>query len=297
MPTRETTAQFNKVFVIESLEAGDVHGGTHLVEEIKPTIDSLRLGLAFWQVGDRAAFDEAMRQVWAQCAREFPRTYPILHIEAHGSHDRKGILLSPSGEVVPWESFAQACRAINRESHNNLLVTTGLCFGLRAISAVSILAPAPFFALLGPEVEVSGQECDCISMFYNELLRTGDTERAQAKLSEKFGLFLAERLFIRGYADYVQKHTRGSGRRERLEKLLSQATAIYGSTRGSLAELRRKIKERLKPDPSSFERMKHRFLMSDHPDNEGRFQGTFADALQADDSNGRDDREDAGPTT
>jgi hypothetical protein len=201
MPTREATAQFNKVFVIESLGPDDVHGGTHMVEEIKPTMEAMGLGLAFWQVGNRTAFDEAMRQVWAQCARESPRTYPILHIEAHGSRDRKGILLSPSGEVVPWASFAEACRPINCESHNNLLVTTGLCFGLNAILAVSILSPAPFFALLGPEVEVSGQECDCISMFYNELLRTGDVERAQGRLSEKFGLFLAERLFARGYAD------------------------------------------------------------------------------------------------
>jgi hypothetical protein len=70
--------------------------------------------------------------------------------------------------------------------------------------------------------------------------------------------------------------------------------AIYGSTRGSVAELRRKIKERLKPEPSSFERLKQRFLMSDHPENEGRFQGTFSDVLPAASSGGLDGAEGGG---
>lgn len=275
----EAIAQFNKVFVIESLSPQDLHAGTHLVEEIKPTISDLKLGLCFWKVGSRRDFESAMKQIWAQCARNSPRTYPMLHIEAHGCKEPGGIMLYPSGEVMPWSAFANLCRNINRESHNNLFVTTGLCFGLNAITAISLFEEAPFFALLGPEEKVSAAECDCISIFYNELLRSGDVNRAHDKLSSKFGLFLAERLFMNAYASYVRSDTRGSGRQRRIDALLSQAVAAYGTARWSLTEMRRKIKERIKPNRESFEEMKNRFLMSSHPDNESRFQGTFETAL------------------
>lgn len=60
-----STAQFNKVFVIESLGPNDMHSGTHIVEVLKLVIEKDKgLGLAFWKVKDRREFFGAMQFVW-----------------------------------------------------------------------------------------------------------------------------------------------------------------------------------------------------------------------------------------
>jgi hypothetical protein len=43
----ETTCQFNKLFVVQSFGGGDceLHTGVRLVQEVKPTIEALGLGV------------------------------------------------------------------------------------------------------------------------------------------------------------------------------------------------------------------------------------------------------------
>lgn len=281
-----TLAEFNKVFVIESLGAKDRPTGTRLMNEIKPTLDQMGLGYCFWQAQDRAAFFAALDSIWSTCATTNPRIYPILHIDAHGAKDRSGILLSPSGEVVRWDEFADRCRRINVECHNNLVVTTGLCFGLLSIKPVTIRETTPFLAVMGPEEEVFEHEVDCMASFYSELLRSGDVDAAMKRFSDmsgstRFGVFLSERVFLLAFAKYLRASYAGKGRQNRIERLLTQYRATRGFTNAvTLGSARRIIKSAVRTTPATFENMKARFLLSDHPLNTGRFTSTFADALR-----------------
>ena len=133
----ETTCQFNKIFVIQSLRDGELQTGERLVQaELGPRIQALGLGLCYVKVADRASFMIAMDVIWKECAETTPRSYPILHLDAHGKTDKSGIAMLPSGETVTWGEFAAKCRCINVECHNNLLVASGLCFGLPSAAAL-----------------------------------------------------------------------------------------------------------------------------------------------------------------
>jgi hypothetical protein len=164
-----------------------------------------------------------------------------------------------------------------------MLVTTGLCFGLLAITEVDIRQEAPFLVVVGPEESVSITEVRGYVEFYQELLRHGDLNKAVEPLGEKFGVFLADRLFLRAFTKYIKEDCEGKGRAERIERLLSEFMETEAAHRLSDSEARKIIEDYTLPNRESFERFKRRFLMSDHPLNIGRFdQGvSFIAALEA----------------
>jgi len=280
---KETESQFNKVFLIQSLRDNERQTGERLVEStLKPQLSAVGLGLAYYKVSNRIEFLDALDDVWRQCARATPRTYPIIHLDTHGAGDKSGIATLPSGDVVPWSEFAQKARGINVECHNNLLIVGALCYGLLAITEINMREPAPFLAVIGPETPVSVGEIDTgFGPFYVELLQTGDLDAAMKKLSNKFGLFLADRLFARAFASYLKQQCKGTGREERIERLLAQFLESKAAHRLTEQEARNIIEQYTLPDQAAFERFKSRFLMSNHPLNADRFPIGFDDVLDA----------------
>lgn len=279
----ETELQFNKVFLIQSLNDNERQTGERLVEStLKPQLESVELGLAYYKVKTRAEFLSALDDVWCQCARETPRTYPIIHLDTHGAGDKSGIATLPSGEVVSWNEFAQKARGINVECHNNLLIVGALCYGLRVITEINMREPTPFLAVIGPENPVSVGEIDSgFGPFYVELLQTGDIDGAMKKLSNNFELFLADRLFAQAFATYLKQNCKGVGRQERIEDLLSQFMESNAGHRLNKHEARRIIEQYTLPNEDAFQKFKENFLMSNHPLNANRFRLSFDDVLNA----------------
>jgi len=74
-------------------------------------------------------------------------------------------------------------------------------------------------------------------------------------------------------------HARGPAKRKRLERLLTEAREY--SRKEPLSELRRDLKRKLQPDEATFRRYHERFLMSDAPENRGRFTVTLDDVIAA----------------
>jgi len=279
----ETELQFNKVFLIQSLRDGEKQTGERLVEStLKPQLSQVGLGLTYYKVATRAEFLTALDDIWRQCAREAARTYPIIHLDTHGAGDKSGIATLPSGEVVTWREFARKARGINVECHNNLLIVGALCYGLLAITEINMREPAPFLAVIGPEETVSVGEIDGgFGPFYEAILKTGSLDAAMAKLSSKFGLFLADRLFANAFAAYLKQGCKGIGRQERIERLLAQFMETQAAHRITEAEARQIFEEFTLPNQAAFERFKSKFLMSDHPLNANRFPLSFEDVLNA----------------
>lgn len=279
----ETELEFNKVFLIQSLDGAERQTGERLVEStLKPQLTRVGLGLAYYKVANRVEFFAALDDIWRQCARETPRTYPIIHLDTHGAGDKSGIAMLPSREVVTWSEFAQKARGINVECHNNLLIVGALCYGLLAITEINMREPAPFLALIGPETPVTVGEIDGgFGPFYEQLLMVESLDDAMAKLSSKFGLFLADRLFARTFVSYLKQHCKGVGQQERVESLLAQFMESHAAQRITEQEARNIIEQHTQPSEAAFERFKTRFLMSDHPLNAGRFPLAFDDVLNA----------------
>ncbi len=270
--------QFNQIFVVSSLGPKSLQTGERLVrDDLEPRAGALGVGVTFERVGTLAEFRVVLERIATIC-REKANTFPILHLDAHGAED--GVALVPSGEIMSWSELAQQCRAINVACANNLLVTTGLCFGLLAITAVDIKQATPFFAVVGPEVTVSAGDVDAFGSFYVQLLEHGDADRAMEKLTGDFGLFLSERLFLNSIAGYFRSHCSGRQRRQRVERLITEAMKRESGTKLGLSKVRSIAKERTRPQREVFERFKRGFLLSGLPMNEGRFQSTFEQALE-----------------
>ncbi len=280
----ETTAQFNKLFIIQSLSDTELQTGDRLAKDaLRPKLDSLGLGLVHFKVANRAQFFAALDDIWKECAETRPRIYPILHLDTHGRADKSGIAMLPSDDTVTWVEFVNKCQAINVECHNNLVVTSGLCFGLLAITAINFRAAAPFLALVGPQERVTAGEIDDgFPAFYGELLGSGDIAAAHAKLSPKFALFLSDRLFLHAFATFLQQSCKGVGRAERIERLLAEFLERDAAQKIDETTARRIIEDYTMPNANAFERFKRVFLVSDHPLNVGRFDGvSFETALAA----------------
>lgn len=279
----ETQLQFNKVFLIQSLRDNEKQTGERLVEQtLKPQLEAVGLGLAYYKAASRAEFFGALQDIWKQCARESPRTYPIIHLDTHGAGDKSGIATLPSGEIVTWREFARMARGINVECHNNLLIVGALCYGLLAITEINMREPAPFLAVVGPETPVTVGEIDGgFGPFYEAILKTGSLDEAMTRLSAKFGLFLADRLFANAFATYIKQDCKGAGRQERIDRLLAKFMETEAAHRISEAEARRIAEDYTLPNEAAFERFKSKFLMADHPLNVNRFSLSFDDVMNA----------------
>lgn len=267
----ESTCQYNKLFVIQSLDPNEPQTGDDLVSAVKPVLAQFGIDVELLKAKTRGEFFEAMDNVWRQCATATPRVYPVLHLETHGFGDLSGISIRPPRERVTWEEFSDRCRDINRECHNNMMVTTGLCHGLHAISKITIRAEAPFFALVGPEDAVSIASVRGFVEFYKSVFESGDISAAMTKLSNKFRMFLAPRLFTNAFAAYLREDCKGEGREERIDRLLAQFFENHAGWKVSEENARAIIEEYTKPSEAAFLRFKERFLMSAHPLNSGRF--------------------------
>jgi hypothetical protein len=272
----ESAVRFNKLYVIESLGEQELHTGQHLLGEVEQDIRNLGLGLTGWKAKTAHDVRRALAEILDESASGNPKIYPILQIDTHGD-ERDGLALA-SGESIGWQELASSCREINAACENNLIVVANLCHGIGAIASVAVSQLTPFYALIGPSDTMAASDADSMSLFYRELLQSGDIEGSLAKLPHKLEYYLSERLLLNAFAGYIRDACKGRGRRERAERLLSDWQRLPAAKRIPIGKARTLIKQHIAPTEETFERWKSRFLMADHPDNTGRFQATFHDA-------------------
>ena len=270
-----TIINVNTLVVLESLGDGELHTGTWLVDDLSAELRRQEIAMGFGTVRDRREFFgtlEGIRRKSADLGRRF-----ILHIDAHGSH-RDGLRLEPSGQFVAWSELADACREVNAASLNNLVVVLASCHGFHAVLNVTIKALTPFCTLIGPtDIVSAGLIQDTFSSFYRKLFDTNDFSAALADLPPEFQVFHAERILVNAYLGYLRDQCRGKGRRERVDRLLSEI--VDRGVPLDLSVARKELKALTRPDAAAFEQFKRAFLMSDHSDNADRFPSSHDDLL------------------
>lgn len=273
---------FNKLFLIQSLEDGELKTGTRLaLDSLTPMCRELGFGLTAYDVRSKAQFLKALNTILTDSSNPEKPIYPILHFEIHGARDKSGLMLSPSGEIVAWAEFAAECRRINTACKNNLFVVMAVCYGYQSILAVDIKDVTPFCLLIGPERTVTaGYIEDRFPQFYATLIRQNDIDAAMLHLIDEYRMYLCERLFFRAFFKYTKEQCVGEGKQKRIEDLIERLQTNLGGELPNPEDVRKQLESVIKPDPDAFARFKARFLMSDHTDNANRFPVRFDYLLQ-----------------
>lgn len=277
-----SSLSFNWIFVLQSLNTGELQTGKRLVEnkfqEIK-LVNKIEFCHTYLELPDRAAFYSAVINIANMCKAGVK---PILHFDLHGLSDKSGIALLPSNESISWQEFASICKMLNALCSNNLMVVMASCYGLHAITEVSINEISPYCYLIGSQEKVPAGAIDTgFKEFYSVLLKSCDVDSAMKELDPRFRLYIAEKMFMVSFSLYLKEGCIGKGRRQRIERLLTDYVELM-QNEGKLVRLkeaRDSLKLNTTPNKDAFVRFENRFLMADHPTNLGRFNCVFDDAL------------------
>jgi hypothetical protein len=263
------TQHFSQIFVVESLSSGDLHTGRHIYEDLQTFEAAFHFGLSvkyekaenlqlFWQYIDQIR-DEAKSS----------GHYPILHLDCHGSSDKKGIVLADSSSVS-WDDLKPKLIEINRLTRCNLLIVLASCYGGYLSQICYPTDRAPFWGLVGPTGTVSQKDLQQgFSAFYRELLQNLDGDIAldalrQVNPSIKYAFVSAEFFFEYVCANYLNKYSNPQALDKRATEMLCKI-----ETPAKKRNLKRLIKKRNSP---SFKKFASKFFMVDlFEDNALRF--------------------------
>jgi hypothetical protein len=277
---------FNKLWVIESLPECDLKTGKNLVEgkleEVKRTNPELLL--AFEQPETMQELIQLLEKIHDEVQTE--GLYPIIHFECHGCQD--GLCMA-NNEFVTWDELRKILIDINQACKLNLMIVLAACNGAHLIKVATKMDRAPFWAIIGPEVEVTAGDIEkdfgeFYKIFFDKL--DGDAavdaiNQGVARPDRKYHFLSVTGIFIRAYTRYYNNHCIGKGKRKRREDLLTQAMQNPEVQKRGINWARRKVKEGLAGDAEHFNKMKDRFFFIDkYPENAGRFTLSYDELLE-----------------
>ncbi len=268
---------FNAIYVVQSLDECELSTGKRLfVDKIEPLCSQNDLASSYYEVSGKLGFLHSIRKIWKEC--ETKSKLPIIHIECHGNCEG---LEASNGEAIRWSEIVPLFKGINRACNNNLLLIMPACHGYEAIrKSSSIKDTCPFCTFIGPKSTVTAGEIqNDFPKFYELLLQTGDIERAYHQLTDGYGIYKCEEVFLECIVRYVNEHCRGKTKRWRQERLLSEIIENIDSMDISISEMRKKIKQAIRIENLNFEKYRRLFLMLDVPGNDGRFSASIEDAV------------------
>jgi len=267
---------FSKLWVIESLPTGERKTGKHLfdnqLEEAKRVRPELITQFAAPET--KCELFEVLQKIRDEAAIG---TYPMIHFECHGCERGLG---TANRELVKWDELREVLVDINRSTQLNLMIVVAACNGAHLINASTKLDAAPFWAIIGPEVEVTDLHIQAnFGQFYESFFSSLDGDKAINVLNDGvdhnkriYHFISAAGLFARAYRSYFNRHCIGKGKEERLEHLLSEGmknpeVAIRGEIWA-----RQQILERLASEDQHFDMLRRRFFFIDEfPGNDARF--------------------------
>lgn len=254
----------NSIFVIDALPDGDLSTAHHLFDNLIDYKANRDDGphLEYRKINSYSDFVLILAELEWLCASGIR---PIIHIEGHGDR-ATGLALGSSNDHIDWEDLVERLRRINIASKNNTGVVIAACHGMYALMAIKITELTPFHFLLGSQDEVTaGQIIDQMERFYKNLIDNVSVTEAYASIDKKFDLFIAERHFAMAIGRYFKRVCMGKGRRERVERLTTEAKAAFNNqgivvNRQMLKKIRKEAKFTVKPSKRVFDRFARSFL-------------------------------------
>jgi len=267
---------FNKLWVIESLPSGELRTGKNLFDNQLDKAKQVQndLVVEFAEPITKAELFEVLEKIRSEAVSGI---YPMLHFECHGCEDGLG---TASGELVEWDEIREILIEINRSTKLNLMIIIAACNGAHLIKVSTKLDAAPFWAIIGPEVEVTaGHIQDNFGRFYESFFSDLDGDKAINILNEgaahsdrTFHFLSAAGLFSRAYRTYYKSHCVGKGKKERIEQLVTEAMKNPDVKIRGVSWARQQVKQGLACEDQHFEKLRKRFFFIDQfPENDERF--------------------------
>lgn len=280
------TVHFDKISILQSLPNNELHTGKKLKEDIE-TYNSAygrRLQIELFDIHNKKEFLNIINKL-AEITN-YDKLYPVLHIEAHGSSDLKGIILQ-SKEFVSWTDLKPYLINLNTATRLNLLVVFSLCHGAHFASQLTTVDRSPCWGLVGPTKALVGPELlGSFSAFYQEVFKSGSAEMAVKKLNESssnydinYSFTLATASFYSIYNHYLNTlcTDESYANRARIMRKKAKKEKENLIKIPSIGELKRFLKSSQK---DYFEKYKANYFMIDlFPENKNRFMVTYEDVM------------------
>ncbi|TGQ77335.1 MULTISPECIES: hypothetical protein [unclassified Mesorhizobium] len=258
--------QTNAVVWIHSLPEQEMGPSRRILEDLEGLSTAGGFPVFEYAVRDRSELSELFSQLTTKAEQGLR---PVLHVDAHGTID-EGLLLAPSGERVGWAEIIEDLRALNVAAANNLTCIFALCFGLHLYKQVSLRRPVPSYLFFAPPAEISVGFLEAQTLdFYREMNRTSNVTAAfEQTLGGVMQSFHCQGLFLQSLLRYIRTYCIGRMRQDRLERMVTavlQRDGIANPSGAQLKQVRRKIRESLKPGQKVIDLFAPSFLIGRAP--------------------------------
>jgi hypothetical protein len=267
-------ADFSRIVILESLSSRDLHTGVKIREDIEVfnLFHNRGLQVEFHNPTKKTDFISKL-SVLMRDTKKYENN-PLIHIEAHGSNDTRGLILG-SGEFISWDELKKPLTDLNIATKNNLFIVLSACFGAYLTTIILPTDRAPCFGLIGPTKALGAEHFLRFSRFYQELLASGSGSEAVKQLNLDAGegglnysLTDAEDFFAMTNEKYFGRYCTNSQYDKRASEIIEQLKAMGKST-PRIGWIKKHYK---KTEKDYFQKFKTRFFMIDlYPENANRF--------------------------
>ncbi len=275
---------FNKILVLQSLADYELHTGTKIKEDLDSYNDAFQQGLRIEliNIGNKEGLFAVLVDLEKQV--KLNASYPVLHIDAHGSSDHDGIILN-SGEFCGWSDLKPYLIKLNIATRLNLLVVLSLCYGAHIAEHLTPQDRAPCWGLVGPTKAVNSVYLlESFSAFYREIFETADGSRAVSNLNKNvsehdidYYFTTADSFFKIVYKNYIKELCSIKAYDQRARKLRKRLKKDNIQNLPSIGKLRRRFKATQR---DYFEKFREEFFMVDlFPENAERFNIKYSEVI------------------
>lgn len=251
---------FNSIYVIQSLPPEEKQTGTSLHDDI------IRRRTYHFEVLKSELIDVIAKDEFIRTLTELPEMFfdkqvvPYFHFEIHGC--KEGLVLK-NGELVLWEELRPLLVIINYNIQNNLFISLATCYGAYIFNAIDPLDRIPFYAFVGPPVEVKVHEVEADwESYFDTLLTTRDFTCAINALNKSntripYVFYTSEQIFDIVTSVFMKLYRDRKSRRIKMLELVKRAKKMTGTTdKYSDAELRDYFKRYVSNQPKVVKNMK-----------------------------------------
>jgi hypothetical protein len=257
-----------RVIIIDGLRSSDMQTGYALYNEFRDL--KARGGMVhsvqYHKVEHAGELREVLEKLAVAVRREGFR--PIIHFECHGDL-RLGLEIGEGRELFGWTELERLLRAINVASSCNLGVVMGVCYGIYAVTPISIHRPTPFYFLIGSKRKLQqGEIADEFKKFYAHLFSSSDLTAA-TKLVPSCDVYFAEKLLAITLGKFYKRTVIGNAGLQKVEELVTTERWRRGGffNREELRKTRKLAKQHVKSSGSkeTFDRYAKTFLTGKKP--------------------------------
>jgi hypothetical protein len=264
--TISETLQTNAIVWVHSLPEQEMGPSRRVLEDLEGLATVGGLPVFVYAVRNRAELSELFVQLTAEAEQGLR---PLLHVDAHGTV-AEGLLLAPSGDRVGWSEIIEDLRALNVATANNLTCIFALCFGLHLYKQVSLKRPVPAYFFCAPPEEISVGFLEAQTLeFYRKMNRSLKvTDAFEATLGGVMQSFHCQGLFLLSLLRYIRTYCIGRMRQDRLERMVTavfQRDGIVNPSSAQLRQVRREIRQALKPGQKTIDSFAPSFLIGRPP--------------------------------